>query len=216
MDNLIPVKTAKALLAISQRSHDLPRKLRTLLILINGKANIDSLKKDVFFIASLKREDSLIEDMDAMLSELKQLGLIEFAKDQQEAALLIANFQEQYNKFSQGALTLEEVLSASPVLPDEKMDSPEPVKKAADPLNQWASRPSKTEADSKIEKAKKELETALRSIMGNDYALVANKVASCNSFERFKTVLHGIEDIIQNYGSRKTVDKLKSQFKDFY
>jgi hypothetical protein len=29
-------------------------------------------------------------------------------------------------------------------------------------------------------------------------------------------MLHGFEDIVQNYGSRKMVEKLKSQFKDFY
>lgn len=218
MDTLIPVKTAKALLAISQRSYDISRKLRTLLILINGKANIASLKKDVFFIASLKKENFLVENMEAMFSELKQLGLIEFAKDQNEAAVLIANFQEQYNRLSQGSIALEQSISGSHQVSKEKVDIPESVRKAPGPVDQQPAKSLKTEQeiDPKIEKARKDLESVLQSIMGNDYSLVAKKVESCNSIERFIEVLHGIEDIIQNYGSRKTVERLRSQFKSFY
>jgi hypothetical protein len=226
MDTMIPVKTAKALLAISQRSYDLPRRLRTLLILINGKTNVASLKKDAFFIASLKKEDSLLENIEAMLAELKKLGLIELAKDNDQAVALIASFQNQYADFLRRNMTLEQIESGND--PDfmekivtsnpQKEELREPGKKPVDITDQQASKSRKTEQgiDQKIVKAKKELEAILRSIMGNDYSLVANKVASCDSAERFTTMLHGFEDIVQNYGSRKMVEKLKSQFKDFY
>ncbi len=216
MNALIPVKTAKALLAISRRDHNLPAKMRALLILIDGKSNIASLKKDI----------SLLGDVTTMLSDLHKSGLIKFAESRADAAMLTVATQDQYIEFLQ---TLKESEAA--------VDSPSVSKTGAQkPSNETDARhvesgnqqpgfsaqqvptPSQTQTtvNPKLEQAKGELKAFLQSLMGNDYSLVAEKVARCDSVERFSAMLRGFEDILQNYGSRKSVEKLKSQFQEFY
>lgn len=215
MNSFIPVKTAKALLAISRRIHDLPPKLRTLLILIDGKTDIASLKKDI----------SLLGDVAAMLSDLHKSGFIEFAENRTAAALLTTAAQDQYIEFLQ---TLKESESAalSPVAkggaqrPTTGVD-PSRLEPDNDPRGYFTqqvagSSQTQTVVDTRLEQAKGELKAFLQSLMGDDYSLVAEKISGCDSAARFSALLRGFEDIIQNYGSRKSAEKFKSQFKEFY
>lgn len=215
MNALIPVKTAKALLAIAQRSYDLPQRLRTVLILINGKADVASLKKDTSFIALLKKENSLLGDMDAILSELKRAGFIEFAKDPREAAILTAAVQEHYAELSKKNVTLEQLSTQDLAVSKEQPITTKNVKEEPSETAAKAASPEPA-FDPRIEKAKRELKAFLQPVMGDDYSLVAAKVANCDTAERFKSILYSLEDIIQNYGSRKAGEKLKTQFKEFY
>ncbi|HRD67864.1 MAG TPA: hypothetical protein PKY50_17125 [Candidatus Competibacter sp.] len=230
MNPLIPVKSVKGLLALSQRIYELPQRLRTLLILINGKVDVDSLKKDTSFIASLKKDSSLLGDIEAMLFELEQSGFIEFAKDRGEAARMTASFQARHNELIKQDSKFEESIFNNPIPSDETTIKNKLANKTTsknldatkEPSGAFPQSSSETlglnEAvtGTKIDQAKNQLKDFLKDLMGSDYELVSKKIASCDNAERFKALLYGFEDIIQNYGSKKIVENFKVKFKDFY
>lgn len=229
MNSLIPVKTAKAQLALSRKIYGLPQRLRTLLILINGKTDVASLKRDTSFIASLKKDNSLLSNIESMLSELEQSGFIEFAKDRNEAIRMLNEFQQRYNELIEQDKNLGEPVLKNFASSGEHgkgkadhnspLNRPDIVKEThgiGTPTVASSSPTSSSGGVNDLEYAKAQLKVFLQELMGQDYSLVAQKISNCNSLERFRIMLHSFEDIIQNYSSKKEVEKFKLRFKDFY
>jgi hypothetical protein len=217
MKSFIPVKTAKALLTISRRDRHFSPRLKALLISIDGKRTIPSLKK---YIA--EDDDAKLA---AMLYELQEAGLIEYAEDLTTAAVLNTIVKNQYIELLKETNDSQPAppsapLTTAPQKPTIRTEaaSSKTDRKANDLSQQQVPKPSQVEGADlyKLDLLKEELKEFLQPLMGDDYSLVARKIASCDSTERLATMLRGFEDIIQNYGSRKSAEQFKSKFSEFY